>query len=198
MPIKTEKPITIEQPNVLAVEGKEDKQFFGALIDHLGLMEVQVLPIGGKDQLRRNLNALISSPNFDIVASLGVVRDANDNPGGAFQSVCDALRSVDLPAPEHSLIPTGHSPQVTVMILPAQDEPGMLEDVCIESEEQNPAMVCVEQYFECLKQKDLSLPKNESKARVQVFLASKPEAGKQLVKQPRRDTCRGIMRLSIR
>jgi len=38
----------------------------------------------------------------------------------------------------------------------------------------------VEQYFECLQQEELPLPDNISKAKVQVFLASRCKAGLRL------------------
>jgi len=38
----------------------------------------------------------------------------------------------------------------------------------------------VEQYFECLQQEELPLPDNMSKAKVQVFLASRRKAGLRL------------------
>jgi hypothetical protein len=56
----------------------------------------------------------------------------------------------------------------------------MLEDLCLRAVAQDPAMLCVKQYFKCLQQQGLSLPDNMSKAKVQVFLASRPKAGLRL------------------
>jgi len=172
--------VRIEQPNVLVVEGREEELFFGAFIQHLGLQNIQTMPIGGKEQLRRNLKALVVSPGFSEVIFLGVVRDANADPGAAFQSVHDALQAVNLPAPEYPLVPIGERPRVAVMILPEESAPGMLEDLCLKAVVQDPAMLCVEQYFECLQQEELPLPDNTSKAKVQVFLASRRKAGLRL------------------
>lgn len=172
--------IEIMQPNLLVVEGKEEELFFGALIKHLGLQNAQVIGVGGKTTLRQNLKALTLSPGFADVIFLGVVRDANDNPSAAFQSVHNALQAANLPAPERPLVPVGDSPRVAVMILPEEGEAGMLEDLCLKSVMQDPAMHCVEQYFECLRQKGLPLPSNISKAKVQVFLASRRRAGLRL------------------
>ncbi len=172
--------VEIAKSNVVVVEGKEEELFFSALAGHLELQNIQIMPIGGKEQLRRNLRALTLSPRFAQVISLGVVRDANANPSAAFQSVRDALQAVNLPAPERSLVSIGCDPRVTVMILPAQGDSGMLEDLCLKAVASEPAMLCVEQYFQCLLQRGLSLPTNPSKARVQAFLASKPKPGKRL------------------
>jgi len=134
--------IEIEQPNLLVVEGREEELFFEALIEHLGLQNIQTMPIGGKEQLRRNLKALVVSPGFSEVISLGVVRDANTDPGAAFQSVHDALQAVNLPAPERPLAPVGERPRVAVLILPEVSMPGMLEDLCLKAVVQDPAMLC--------------------------------------------------------
>lgn len=171
--------VEIEQPIVLVVEGKEEEVFFQAFINHLRFEGIQILPIGGKEQLRPNLKALVASPGFSKVTSLGVVRDADANPDAAFQSVQDALKGAKLPTPERPLVPIGRSPRVAVMILPEGNAPGMLEDLCLKSVAQDPAMTCVEKYFQCL-QKKVSLPDNLSKAKVQVFLASRPKAGLRL------------------
>jgi hypothetical protein len=56
----------------------------------------------------------------------------------------------------------------------------MLEDLCLKAVVQDPAMLCVEQYFECLQQEELPLPDNISKAKAQVFLASRRKAGLRL------------------
>lgn len=69
--------IEILKPKILVVEGREDESFFGAFIKHLALENIQIIPIGGKEQLRSNLKALTLSPHFHEVLFLCVVRDAN-------------------------------------------------------------------------------------------------------------------------
>jgi len=39
-------PVEIAKPNVLLVEGWEEELFFGALTKHLGLQDIQIMPIG--------------------------------------------------------------------------------------------------------------------------------------------------------
>jgi len=172
--------IVISEPNLLVVEGVEEQMFFDGLIGHLRLQHIQVLPIGGKTRLRERLGALVRSSGFANVVSLGVVRDADDNADGAFQSVRDALRSVGLPLPERPLVAAGEVPRVTVVILPEPGKPGMLEDLCLQSVAQDPSMFCVDEVFRCLPQRGVPLPRNMSKARIQVFLASREEPGKRV------------------
>jgi len=170
----------ILKDNLVLVEGHDEELFFEALLRHMDINVVQILPIAGKDNLRERLKMLVASPRFSEVVSLGIVRDADTNPGGAFQSVCGALEIVNLPVPEFPLLPTGRGPQVTVMILPDGNTPGMLEDVCLRTIGEDPAMFCVEEFFKCLQERNVSMPRNNSKARVQVFLGSRLEAGKRL------------------
>lgn len=169
-------PLEITKPAVVVVEGSEDERFFSSLIQHLGLDNLQVTISGGKDNLKAHLRQLIATPGYIElpVGSLGILRDADQNPRGAFQSVCSHLRGAGLPEPRSPLQSAGDSPRVTVMILPAGDvsRPGMLEDVCLSAVSNFPAMICVDQYFACLGQQGLSLPAGLSKARIQTYLAS--------------------------
>jgi hypothetical protein len=172
--------LEIKKPNLLVVEGDEESYFFQAFIRRIGVSNIQIMPIGGKTKLRKNLKALIRTPKFSEVISLGIERDADDNPRAAFQSVCDALRYVNLPVPRKPLDPTGNQPRVTVLIIPSVNSCGMLEDICFQALAEDPAMSCIEQYFQCLRQNGLSLPNNMAKAKIHAFLASRPEPGKRL------------------
>lgn len=163
----------IANPKILIVEGLDEKHLFSALIKHLVLTDIEIRDIGGKDNIRRNVRALKITPGFEKATSLGVVRDADNDPHSAFQSVCDALQDAGLPRPSEPLQPTGNAPQVTVMILPDGKTTGMLEDICLESVNEDPAMHCVEEYFQCLDERLENLPNNPSKARVRAFLASR-------------------------
>lgn len=76
----------IKENKILIVEGIDEKLFFSALINHLNLTGIQILPIGGKTQLRSNLKALQIPKDFASVISLGVVRDADESAERAFQN----------------------------------------------------------------------------------------------------------------
>ena len=58
---------------VLIVEGEDERRFFTPLLEHLGIGDVDVRPIGGKDQICRNLRLLaLPSPGFARGRALGV------------------------------------------------------------------------------------------------------------------------------
>lgn len=171
-------PRPITRSRQLVVEGRDAEVFFDALLKHMGLTDVQVQDFGGVDDLRGFLKAFRIAPGFaQEVTSLGIVRDAETDPVAAFQSVCSALEGANLAVPEQAMVPAGHSPRVNVFILPDATTPGMLETICLRAVDDDPAIECIAQYFECVEQRAGSLPDNMHKARVQAFLASRPRPG---------------------
>jgi len=174
-----ESPLKISQRKLLLVEGKEDERFFAALIEHLCLVQIQVIPFGGKPKLGPFLRALVMDSSFDAVESIGIVRDSDTSPDSAFQSVSTALAQCKLPAPSTTLEAVGDKPHVAVMILPDMDSSGSLEDICLRSVAGDPAMRCVDGFFDCLKKQDLRVG-NHAKARAQAFLASRAKTGLRL------------------
>jgi hypothetical protein len=175
--------IRIEHDKILVVEGTEDALFFEALIQHIKLSDIQVMGIGGKIKIRDNLKALVQTSDFLKVVRLGIIRDADENPINAFQSVQDALRFCDLSPPTRSGEFSEEMPRVGILILPNESNPGALEDICLEAIEKDQAMPCVNRYFECLRNVGLSLPTNQvhlSKVKVQVFLSSRSKSGLRL------------------
>jgi hypothetical protein len=66
-----------EKANILAVEGKDEYNFFTALINHLHLTDIQIEDMGGKDRFKNEFPLLAQSEKFyDIVKNIGFVRDA--------------------------------------------------------------------------------------------------------------------------
>ncbi len=182
--------ISIKQSGgkLLVVEGNDEKFFFdAALRDHLGLSDIQVMPIGGKQQLTAALELLVKDDLFPTVASLAVVRDA-DSPHGevrapgsaiseaskAFISVCGSLGHSGLPSPSsHGQFAEG-PPRVGVFIVPNGIEEGMLETLCLESVSTLAEFPCLDAYFQCLQSHQV-VPNNMHKARAHAWLASRPK-----------------------
>jgi hypothetical protein len=169
-----ERPVfRIEKPKLLIVEGKDEEIFLGAFIAHLGLTDIQVAEVGGKKNIKPALKAIAKEPPFSKVEALGVTRDADTDPSAAFKSVKAALAAAGLPSPKKPLHPVKGPPRVNVMILPSSDRKGALEDLCLEAIGHDPINTCVDEFFDCLQEKDLALPKKLSKAKVRVFLSSR-------------------------
>lgn len=172
--------IQIEKPKILIVEGRDDELFFSSLLNSTSVGDVQVMPIGGKTQLTKNLKALQNAPNFDRIESMGIIRDGDSDPQGAFQSVCNSLTTVNLHAPSTLGVSQGSNPRTAVFVLPDGATPGMLEDLCIESISSTPIMECIDKYFDCIEKMGLPFPSNMSKAKAHTFLAAQQQTGKRL------------------
>lgn len=157
----------------MLVEGWSDKHFFDAFVEFLGLTGIQVMAIGGKTELPAYLSVLRISPNFSKVRKLTIIRDSDSDPGGAFQSVCAHLSNAGLPVPCEVGDFTEGTLKTCVYLMPRKGAAGSLEDLCLEAVSSRPEMQCVDSFFSCLKTRGGSYPRNESKARVQAFLASK-------------------------
>src|SRR5258708_735205 len=89
----------IEKRKLLAGEGRDETEFFDALLKHLEVTDVQVVDYGGKRKMKDFLAALPRIPGFAELQSLGITRDADDNPDGARQSIDDAIANAKFPQP---------------------------------------------------------------------------------------------------
>lgn len=173
------RPTTITKPNVLVVEGEDDRSFFDSLLQHIRLSEVQIEAVGGKDQFPKKLPALRQMPGFfapdgsPLVRNLAVVRDRDQD--NAFESIANIVRKADLTPPDKHGKFSGGNPRVGIFVMPGEAVEGtMLEDLCLATVESHPAMDCVNGFADCAAALPNS-PRNTSKAKCQVFLAAQPE-----------------------
>lgn len=162
------RPQPIGKPRLLIGEGREEVFFFEALLRHLNRDDIAVEQYGGKANLRRYLRTVARSPDFPLLRSLGVTRDADDDPAGAMQSVTGALSAAGLTTTQASPGPLA----VRVFILPAPGQPGMLEDLCWEAVLGDRAAPCVDEFLACVKRAGRE-PQPLAKAQIHAWLASK-------------------------
>lgn len=135
---------------IMIVEGNHERNFFEAWLEAINLVDIQVLSIGGKDRFKGDFPVLVRSPNFVNIVSILIVRDADDDPKSAFESVCSVLRSprvisslsnkgIVLKIPESQWIFTqGTIPKVGIAILPARDQTGALEELLLQTIDNDP------------------------------------------------------------
>lgn len=174
------KHITIESAKLLIVEGKDEENFFQALLTHIGILDIQILSVGGKTLLPANLKAVKSTSGFASVTSLGIVRDADQDAHAALQSVKDALAGAGLPSPTSLGQPVGSSPCVTIELLPGGFSSGMLEDLCLQSVASVPLIGCLNQYLACAQRVSGTPPQNIAKAQAYAYLAMQETPGKRI------------------
>ena len=167
----------IEKPKLLLVEGIDEVRLFGALAKHIGAEDVEIRDYQGKGNLRPFLRVLPRVPGYSDLESIGVTRDADENNENAAESVRDALGAAGFPVPD-SPLESAYDGRIAVryLIIP-HGETGALEDVCLASVAEDPAMACVESYFGCIERSELDGPKEKwmSKAKVHAFLSSRED-----------------------
>ena len=164
----------LHHSKILVVEGHGPKKFFEHYLNRLVITDIQVENFGGNTELRPFVKAAVLLPGFkERVVSVGVIRDAETDAQAAFRSVCGALEAARLPVPPAPVIPTGDQPRVQAFILPGDGQAGMIETLCLQSVEADPAMSCVEEFLRCVENSGHPMPSNLTKARTHAFLATR-------------------------
>jgi len=167
-------PKPIREKKVFAVEGKDEVNFFEALLKHLGITGFDIRDVGGKDKFKKKLPALAHTSGFSDIEVLVVVRDADNDPDAAFDSVRKVLRSQKLEPPDRMNQFSDGNPRIGIFIMPGNSDTGMLEDLCLKTVEEHPAMECVNAFIDCASGLN-DPPKIVAKAKAQAFLAAMPE-----------------------
>ena len=167
-------PRRIESPKQLFVEGNDQRNFFQALIRHLTLSEIQVQDFRGVNELRDFLSGFTIRSDFGSVTSIGIVRDAEGSAQSAFQSVQGSLRNANLPVPTKAGERESGNPSVSVLILPDESSPGMLETLLCRTFEGSEVDRCIDDFFACAAASPNVSINNPDKARAFAYLTTTP------------------------
>lgn len=172
-------PNSITYKKILAVEGKDEKNFFDKLLGYLGISDIQIEDVGGKEKFPKRFPALLKTPGFfapdetPLVTHLAIVRDKDEDE--ALKSVTKIVTDAGLTPPTKNTEFSDAVPKVGIFIMPGNKVEGtMLEDLCLKSVETHPAMKCVNEFVTCVSALK-STPRNMSKAKAQTFLAAQPD-----------------------
>lgn len=160
---------------ILLVEGNDPRNFFEAFVRHLSIDNIQIQNFGGITQLRDFLEGLVGATGFRVVESIGIVRDAETSAESAFQSVQSSLKNAALPVPNRPERRTDASPAVTVLILPGNNQQGMLETLLCESFAGTPENDCIDAFFACVDALPNASIKRPEKARAHAYLTTKSD-----------------------
>lgn len=148
--------------------------FLHGVLARLNIHNVQLRDFDGKTQLASYLKALSLLSGFpESVTRLGVVRDADSDPKGAFASCCSALQAAGLSAPGAPGVLSSANPAVCVFVLPDSHSQGKLETLLLRSVQNREEMKCIGDLVECLGKGD------REKSLVHVYMAccERPGAG---------------------
>lgn len=171
-----ERRIEILEDRLLLVEGRDESHLLGKLIEACfsdNKTQMQVMDIGGKTTLGRNLKAVhtiaLSRPSL---RSIGIVRDADTDAADSFKSVCDSVRQAGYTPPLAHAEFSDASPSIGIFIVPDGSEPGAIETVCRRSVQDEDAAKCVEAYMECLEVHDALKSNVPDKTFAHAYLAA--------------------------
>lgn len=172
-----DKNFKIRTRRLLAVEGKDECNFFASLLRYERMDGVQPVDIGGKDKFQVDLPLLTILPGFRNVEVIGFIRDAEDLPANsAFVSICETLRKNNLPVPTSLNNLADGKPRTGVFIMPDNQSTGTLESLCLQALEGQKIKNCINDYLSCFcpdmnqAEKDKF---NKPKSRVLSYLASR-------------------------
>jgi len=163
---------------ILAVEGRDEINFFDALLQHMGITDCQIEDVVGKDNFPIRFPALLKRPGFfapdnsPLVTHLAIVRDRDRDE--AFKSVVQIVEKEGLVPPARPGEFANAVPRIGIFIMPGKRTEGtMLEDLCLESVQNEPAMKCVDEFASCVATLE-NKPKNMPKAKALAFIAAQP------------------------
>lgn len=171
-------PMRIESERLLLVEGPDDRNLFEALIRHRfggDPPDVQVVEAGGSSAFKARIDAVRRAARQagKNLRTLCIVRDADLDPAGAWQSVRGAVASSNLQPPDRHAAFSDASPSVGIFIMPDGVSKGTLETLCRRSVADEPAADCVERYLTCLDEHDATSSRNRDKSFAHAYLASR-------------------------
>jgi hypothetical protein len=189
------RPLAITKPHALLVEGKDERNFFERLAQVIPGLIADVRDIGGKDKFSEGFKAFVADPGFRNVKAYAVIRDCEADPDATFRSICYHITDAGQLAPKApQTVVIGESQKMGVFLVPSIDGPGMLEDLCLMTVADHPAIPCLDKFMECLSQVLVKrdppnaelidgkyyFPKNVSKAKAQVFMAALHEVHREV------------------
>ena len=160
---------------LLLVKGRDEVNLFNVLIGQCFDAEpqIQVIAAGGRDKFPANLKAIHNAAQArPTLRAIGVVRDADEDAGAAFQSVCDHLRNIGYqPPPAHGEC-SGGVPAIGVFIVPDGEAPGAVETLCRRSRVGDDVSECVDEYMKCLHEHEAIRSTNVDKTFAHAYLAA--------------------------
>jgi hypothetical protein len=161
---------------LLLVEGYDTFAIVMQLLRATGTeRSIELRNAGGTDDLVKSLRLLPSLSGFAQVVALGVIRDCEANPNGAFESVQNALRSSGIPIPAVPREFASGNPQTGVYLLPDNDTPGMLETLLWRAISDHPSVPCIDDFLSCVTQKTGQPLANIDKSRVYAYIAAREQ-----------------------
>lgn len=168
---------SIKTEKLLLVEGRDEFNFFSALLAYIGIHDVKILEVGGCFQFASVYPSVVITSGFSSVKRIGFVRDAEANKAdSAFQSILNIIKknSPHFILPKICGVVEKGEISCGIFIMPNNKDAGMLEDLCLKSVETETLYKETEKFVANAKNKMTekdSFRYNIYKAKVQTYLA---------------------------
>jgi hypothetical protein len=159
---------------LIAVEGKDEVNFFNCLLKDMGFDNYAVEDVGGTRGFNDYFSALVQSSDFSNVDTIIVIRDADESAEKAFESIKNVLIRANLEPPKKINYFSTGVPKVGIFIMPGDSEKGMLEDLCLRTVKDHPVMVFIDAFVKFVLKLE-NPTRNIAKSKAQVFLAAMPD-----------------------
>ena len=155
-PVDPPTPLDPHFLHLLLVEGQEDGRFYEQVCQHAGVADrIEIRQVGGWARFAPALRTLVGIGTH--LRTIAIVRDAEQNGRGAFQSACAAFQQAGLPQPSQPgrlSAPDAQGRCTAALIVPI-DSSGSIESVCWASLSGHPSLPCVERFLECIDTRDV-------------------------------------------
>ncbi len=132
-----EKNIEIKEPHLFLVEGKDDEAFLSlAIKDFTGAQNVQIIEIGGKDNLKKKLQTYKPFAGLPLQI-ITVIFDADKSAKETFEEINRAITAAGLTAPNilGAFSDNSEGIKMRVYLFPDNQNSGSLETLMLQSEE---------------------------------------------------------------
>ena len=175
-----------EPPKVLLVEGQDDKHTVRHLWHrrHGSEPSFDIKDKEGIDNLIDAISTEIKAPDLAVVvgAAIGIVADANDDPGGRWDAISRQLRKAGVEPPD--VLPPdgaimGGTPRVGVWLMPDNRSKGELENFVQKMiPGDDPAWSLAREYVQGIPDDARAFPPSKrSRAELHAWLATREEPG---------------------
>lgn len=180
LPASSVENLDVSSDRILIVEGSFDLGFLHALLRRNNRRRVQVLTVDGKDNFKNRALTRLTSDDGLILRWIGLARDADDNPGGAFASLQQTMRRFKELRPEAgfgvsevawSRIDHGNGKSSTLFVFPSATDSGDIEAWIWPALRPSPVTNCVDEFVTCLVTTGHEVVR-ASKARIYAYLAA--------------------------
>ncbi len=179
--LDTEPKFQIRSKKLLLVEGIDDQAVFDSLSKKMGVSDIQILRYDGKPKFRNFVEDLTSLDGFDEVEMIGITTDVDQNPVSARDRIRGALENASLPVPNQPLIfaEEPDAAKVAYLLIPHESEHGELEDVCLDSVDDEVTLNCVDDFMSCFESNGSRITR-PSKSKLQAYLSTQEDPDKRI------------------